>query len=200
EATVTDEAESEALEVPLHSPAFLFERVSRDAENRVVEFVRSVYRGDRYQFRVDLQPVGPRRAAERTLNSTDWPRAAHCPNPPTSTCCLRTLKSPSWPLNTGWPSRRWPLPVSRSLPLSTQRSPGCAAVAGSSKWAPVRRAGSRYSTSPNAGPPSVWTNVTSSRSWPEGPAPCDRRPSTTRTTATADAPTCSSSRQWPTTS
>jgi len=64
EATVTDEAESEALEVPLHSPAFLFERVSRDAENRVVEFVRSVYRGDRYQFRVDLQPVGPRRAAE----------------------------------------------------------------------------------------------------------------------------------------
>lgn len=56
EATVTDEAESEVLEVPMHSPAFLFERLSRAADGRVVEFVRSVYRGDRYQFRVDLQP------------------------------------------------------------------------------------------------------------------------------------------------
>jgi GntR family transcriptional regulator len=58
EATVTDETESEILQVPLHSPAFLFERTSRDADGRVVEFVRSVYRGDRYQFRVDLHPVG----------------------------------------------------------------------------------------------------------------------------------------------
>ncbi len=56
EATVTDETESEILEVPLHSPAFLFERTSRDIDGRVVEFVRSVYRGDRYQFRVDLHP------------------------------------------------------------------------------------------------------------------------------------------------
>lgn len=54
EATVTDEAESEILGVPLHSPAFLFERVSRAADGRVVEFVRSVYRGDRYQFTVEL--------------------------------------------------------------------------------------------------------------------------------------------------
>lgn len=57
EATVTDETESRTLEVPVHSPAFLFERVSRDSEGRVVEFVRSVYRGDRYQFRVDLHPA-----------------------------------------------------------------------------------------------------------------------------------------------
>jgi GntR family transcriptional regulator len=58
EATVTDEVESEILEVPLHSPAFLFERVSRATDGRVVEFVRSVYRGDRYQFTLDLQPAG----------------------------------------------------------------------------------------------------------------------------------------------
>ncbi|HEU0041221.1 MAG TPA: GntR family transcriptional regulator [Jiangellaceae bacterium] len=58
EATVTDETESEILEVPLHSPAFLFERVSRAREGHVVEFVRSVYRGDRYQFRVELHPAG----------------------------------------------------------------------------------------------------------------------------------------------
>jgi GntR family transcriptional regulator len=58
EATVTDEVESEILEVPLHSPAFLFERISRATDGRVVEFVRSVYRGDRYQFTLDLQPAG----------------------------------------------------------------------------------------------------------------------------------------------
>ncbi|AYY15142.1 GntR family transcriptional regulator [Actinobacteria bacterium YIM 96077] len=57
EATVTDERESEILEVPLHSPAFLFERTSRSRDGHVVEFVRSVYRGDRYQFRVELQPT-----------------------------------------------------------------------------------------------------------------------------------------------
>jgi GntR family transcriptional regulator len=54
EPTVTDEEESEALGVPLHSPAFLFERVSRDSTGAVVEFVRSVYRGDRYRIVTDL--------------------------------------------------------------------------------------------------------------------------------------------------
>lgn len=58
EATVTDETESEFLEVPVHSPAFLFERTSRATDGRVVEFVRSVYRGDRYTFRVELRPHG----------------------------------------------------------------------------------------------------------------------------------------------
>ena len=51
EATVIDPEESAVLEVPLHSPAFLFERTSRDQYGRVVEFVRSVYRGDRYPHR-----------------------------------------------------------------------------------------------------------------------------------------------------
>lgn len=59
EATVTDETESQLLEVPLHSPAFLFERISRGSHGQVVEFVRSVYRGDRYQFTLDLQPSRP---------------------------------------------------------------------------------------------------------------------------------------------
>jgi GntR family transcriptional regulator len=54
EPTVTDEEESEALGIPLHSPAFLFERVSRDSSGEVVEFVRSVYRGDRYRIVTDL--------------------------------------------------------------------------------------------------------------------------------------------------
>jgi GntR family transcriptional regulator len=55
EPTVTDERESELLEVPLHSPAFLFERTSWDREDRTVEFVRSVYRGDRYRLTAELR-------------------------------------------------------------------------------------------------------------------------------------------------
>lgn len=54
EATVTDEVESEFLQIPVRSPAFLFERMSRARDGRIVEFVRSVYRGDRYQLHVDL--------------------------------------------------------------------------------------------------------------------------------------------------
>jgi len=54
EPTVTDAAESAALGVPLHSPAFLFERTSRDQTDRTVEFVQSVYRGDRYRLVTEL--------------------------------------------------------------------------------------------------------------------------------------------------
>jgi GntR family transcriptional regulator len=54
EPTVTNAEESDALGVPLHSPAFLFERFSRDAEGNVIEFVHSIYRGDRYRIVTDL--------------------------------------------------------------------------------------------------------------------------------------------------
>jgi GntR family transcriptional regulator len=54
EPTVTDEDESAVLGVPLHSPAFLFERTSRDQQDRTVEFVQSVYRGDRYRIVTEL--------------------------------------------------------------------------------------------------------------------------------------------------
>ena len=54
EPTVTNAEESEALGVPLHSPAFLFERFSRDADDNLVEFVHSIYRGDRYRIVTDL--------------------------------------------------------------------------------------------------------------------------------------------------
>jgi GntR family transcriptional regulator len=69
EPTVSDELESELLEVPLHSPAFLFERTSRTEDGRIVEFVRSVYRGDRYQLVVDLHPPS-RVRNRRTTNET----------------------------------------------------------------------------------------------------------------------------------
>jgi GntR family transcriptional regulator len=59
EPTVTNEEESAALGVPLHSPAFLFERTSRDPAERTVEYVQSVYRGDRYRIVTELsRPQG----------------------------------------------------------------------------------------------------------------------------------------------
>jgi GntR family transcriptional regulator len=59
EPTVTNEEESAALGVPLHSPAFLFERTSLDQQDRTVEFVQSVYRGDRYRIVTELHRPQP---------------------------------------------------------------------------------------------------------------------------------------------
>ena len=56
EPTVTNEDESAALGVPLHSPAFLFERTSYDTGGKTLEFVHSIYRGDRYQIVSELTP------------------------------------------------------------------------------------------------------------------------------------------------
>src|SRR6478736_1504550 len=54
EPTVTNETESEALGVPLHSPALLFERTTRSWTGEIVEYVRSIYRGDRYKLVTEL--------------------------------------------------------------------------------------------------------------------------------------------------
>jgi GntR family transcriptional regulator len=69
EPTVTGAEESTALSVPLHSPAFLFQRTSCSQTGGIVEAVRSVYRGDRYRLVTELfQSVGrkpPARSATR---------------------------------------------------------------------------------------------------------------------------------------
>jgi GntR family transcriptional regulator len=54
EPTVTNDEESKTLGVPLHSPALLFERVTRSAEGAIVEFTSSIYRGDRYRLVSEL--------------------------------------------------------------------------------------------------------------------------------------------------
>jgi GntR family transcriptional regulator len=54
EPTVTNEEESAELDVPLHSPAFLFERTSYSDTETIVEFVQSLYRGDRYRLVSEL--------------------------------------------------------------------------------------------------------------------------------------------------
>lgn len=58
EPTVTNDEESAALGVPLHSPALLFERVTRAAAGDVVEFTSSTYRGDRYRLVSELGAGG----------------------------------------------------------------------------------------------------------------------------------------------
>ncbi len=61
EASVTDDQESGLLGVPLHSPALIVERVTWTADQEIVEFVRSTYRGDRYTFTAELHGgEGPR--------------------------------------------------------------------------------------------------------------------------------------------
>jgi GntR family transcriptional regulator len=59
EPTLTGELEAQALQVRQGSPAFLFERTTRTTGNRVLEFVRSVYRGDRYRIVVEISPAAP---------------------------------------------------------------------------------------------------------------------------------------------
>ncbi|MEU4157362.1 GntR family transcriptional regulator [Actinoplanes sp. NPDC026670] len=58
EPTVTDADESRLLDVPLHSPALLFERTTQDDGGRIIEFTRSIYRGDRYRITSRLR-LGP---------------------------------------------------------------------------------------------------------------------------------------------
>ena len=61
EPTVTNEEESAVLGVPLHSPAFVFERTTRSSSGEIVEYVRSIYRGDRYRLVTELSRHALRR-------------------------------------------------------------------------------------------------------------------------------------------
>jgi GntR family transcriptional regulator len=69
EPTVTDERESAALGVPLHSPAFRFERVTRSQTGEIVEFVESIYRGDRYRLVTSLAVPRKRRRRMRASHA-----------------------------------------------------------------------------------------------------------------------------------
>lgn len=59
EPVVLDAQEAADLEAPVHSPALLFERTSWSADEVPIEFVRSVYRGDRYKIRAELTVPTP---------------------------------------------------------------------------------------------------------------------------------------------
>jgi GntR family transcriptional regulator len=72
EPTVTNDEESEQLTVPLHSPALLFERVTRATTGEIVEYTSSIYRGDRYRLVSELgvggRPAAPIGLAARSLD------------------------------------------------------------------------------------------------------------------------------------
>jgi len=68
EPTVTDEDESAALGVPLHSPAFRFERITHSQTGEIVEFVESIYRGDRYRLVTTLSRA-PERQRRRAASA-----------------------------------------------------------------------------------------------------------------------------------
>jgi len=61
EPTVTNEEEARLIGVPVLAPALLFERLTRDDADRPVEYVHSVYRGDRYRIvsRLSLAQAAP---------------------------------------------------------------------------------------------------------------------------------------------
>jgi GntR family transcriptional regulator len=50
EATLVRDTESELLTVPIGSPALLIERTTYTEGDRPIEYVKSLYRGDRYRF------------------------------------------------------------------------------------------------------------------------------------------------------
>ncbi|MHB1610894.1 MAG: GntR family transcriptional regulator [Sulfobacillus sp.] len=54
EAILADEEQAMLLAVPQGAPLLLLERLSYDQFERPAEFVRAVYRGDRYRFYVEL--------------------------------------------------------------------------------------------------------------------------------------------------
>ncbi|UPK75603.1 GntR family transcriptional regulator [Nocardioidaceae bacterium SCSIO 66511] len=56
EPCLVDPEDAELLDVPAGDPAFCFERTSRTGDGRVAEFVRSIYRGDRYRI---VAPIFP---------------------------------------------------------------------------------------------------------------------------------------------
>ncbi|WP_432058105.1 GntR family transcriptional regulator [Streptomyces sp. bgisy022] len=72
EPTVLTRAEAGLLDVPELSPALLFERLTTDTAGRPVEYVRSLYRGDRYRI-VSRLAVGPRPAEARAPSEGHHP-------------------------------------------------------------------------------------------------------------------------------
>jgi GntR family transcriptional regulator len=72
EGTVIDTLEAELLSTRVLSPALLFDRLTRDADDQVIEYTTSIYRGDRYRITNTLvfEPGDP---TGRPLLSTPVP-------------------------------------------------------------------------------------------------------------------------------
>jgi len=53
------EEEAELLGVDVEQPALLFQRVTHDRSGNIIEYVRSFYRGDRYEVHHRLERLDP---------------------------------------------------------------------------------------------------------------------------------------------
>ncbi|MEU6763889.1 GntR family transcriptional regulator [Streptomyces sp. NPDC046853] len=75
EPTVVTRAEAKLLDVPELSPALLFERLTSDTTGRPVEYVHSLYRGDRYRIvsRLTLGPPAAAATTDRTAGDDHHP-------------------------------------------------------------------------------------------------------------------------------
>ena len=82
EATVTSEEEARIMGVPPFSAALMFERLTLDDQGRPVEYVHSVYRGDRYRIvsRLSLAEGAAGEPAAAPVRTT----AGHYPGMPAS--------------------------------------------------------------------------------------------------------------------
>ncbi|GHH63699.1 transcriptional regulator [Kitasatospora indigofera] len=78
EPTVTSEREARLLSVPVLSPALLFERLTTDGTGRPVEYVHSLYRGDRYRIVSRISLADPGHPAP----ATDQDASRHHPGIP----------------------------------------------------------------------------------------------------------------------
>jgi GntR family transcriptional regulator len=50
EPTVANPDQADLLDVPVYAPVLLIERTTRDVDGLIVEYARSIYRGDRYRI------------------------------------------------------------------------------------------------------------------------------------------------------
>ena len=85
EPTLIDADEAKTLGVPELSPALLFERTSRGADEVPFEFVRSVYRGDRYKIRTELT-VPDKPTTDDQSKTADQPKTARTDSNHTEGC------------------------------------------------------------------------------------------------------------------
>ncbi|MFF0743630.1 GntR family transcriptional regulator [Streptomyces sp. NPDC004111] len=83
EPTVVNEAEAAVLDVPVLSPALLIERLTTDTSGRPMEYVHSLYRGDRYRIMSRLSfGAGPSASAPSAGSAAVDPDAHHPGIPP----------------------------------------------------------------------------------------------------------------------
>lgn len=80
EAAPAGEREADLLHLRVGAPVLVLARISRDGDDHPIEYVRAIYRADRFRFRTRLHPAGRRR--RRGLPAGSRVRAATAADAP----------------------------------------------------------------------------------------------------------------------